>query len=86
MCLSRMSDYNERTVDVGRPLAQKSIKSVAICAGAGGTLLSGVDADVYFTGEMQHVGLNSSSLCTVLMVTTARGPWSSCKGPIRHIM
>lgn len=41
-------------VDVGRPLAQKSIKSVAICAGAGGTLLSGVDADVYFTGEMQH--------------------------------
>ncbi|KAG1747698.1 NGG1p interacting factor 3 [Suillus lakei] len=41
-------------VDVGRPLAQKSVKSVAICAGAGGTLLSGVDADVYFTGEMQH--------------------------------
>lgn len=43
-------------VDVGRPLAQKkkSIRSVAICAGAGGTLLSGVDADVYFTGEMQH--------------------------------
>ncbi|KAG1871585.1 NGG1p interacting factor 3 [Suillus subluteus] len=41
-------------VDVGRPFAQKSIKSVAICAGAGGTLLSGVDADVYFTGEMQH--------------------------------
>ncbi|KAG2107015.1 NGG1p interacting factor 3 [Suillus discolor] len=41
-------------VDVGRPLVQKSIKSVAICAGAGGSLLSGVDADVYFTGEMQH--------------------------------
>lgn len=41
-------------VDVGRPLSEKPIKSVAICAGAGGTLLSGVDADVYFTGEMQH--------------------------------
>ncbi|KAG1742613.1 NGG1p interacting factor 3 [Suillus paluster] len=41
-------------VDVGRPLSEKSIKSVAICAGAGGTMFSGVDADVYFTGEMQH--------------------------------
>lgn len=41
-------------VDVGRPLAEKPITSVAICAGAGGTMLSEVDADVYFTGEMQH--------------------------------
>jgi hypothetical protein len=30
---------------------------VAICAGSGGSLLLGVDADVYFTGEMSHVGL-----------------------------
>lgn len=41
-------------VDVGRPLAQKQIKTIAVCAGSGGSLLSGVDADVYFTGEMQH--------------------------------
>lgn len=41
-------------VDVGRPLAQKPIKTIALCAGSGGSLLSGVDADVYFTGEMQH--------------------------------
>lgn len=31
------------------------VRSVAICAGAGGSMLLGVDADVYFTGEMSHV-------------------------------
>ncbi|KAG1763254.1 NGG1p interacting factor 3 [Suillus occidentalis] len=41
-------------VDVGRPLTPKAIKTIAVCAGSGGSLLSGVDADVYFTGEMQH--------------------------------
>jgi len=30
------------------------VQSVAICAGSGGSVLSGVDADVYFTGEMSH--------------------------------
>jgi hypothetical protein len=33
------------------------VRSVAICAGAGGSMLLGVDADVYFTGEMSHVRL-----------------------------
>jgi putative NIF3 family GTP cyclohydrolase 1 type 2 len=32
----------------------KEVQSVAICAGSGGSLLLGVDADVYFTGEMSH--------------------------------
>jgi hypothetical protein len=81
-----MSDCNERTVDVGRPLSEKPIKSVAICAGAGGTLLSGVDADVYFTGEMQHVRSDSSSVCTILTMTAARSTCSSCKRSIRYIM
>ena len=31
------------------------MSSIAICAGSGGSLLGGVDADVYFTGEMAHV-------------------------------
>jgi NIF3 (NGG1p interacting factor 3) len=31
------------------------IQSVAICAGSGGSMLLGVDADAYFTGEMSHV-------------------------------
>jgi len=35
------------------------VRSVAICAGSGGSMLLGVDADVYFTGEMSHVRLNT---------------------------
>ncbi|KAI1793992.1 NIF3-like protein-like protein [Ganoderma leucocontextum] len=30
------------------------ISTIAICAGSGGSMLLGVDADVYFTGEMSH--------------------------------
>lgn len=33
----------------------KEIQSIAICAGSGESVLMGVDADVYFTGEMGHV-------------------------------
>lgn len=84
-CLSRTTDYNERTVDVGRPLAEKPITSVAICAGAGGTMLSGVDADVYFTGEMQHVGL-ALFVCTFLTIIPARSSWRRRNGSIRHPM
>ncbi|KAI0962277.1 hypothetical protein AcV7_001157 [Taiwanofungus camphoratus] len=32
----------------------RNVQSVAICAGSGGSMLLGVDADVYFTGEMSH--------------------------------
>ena len=31
-----------------------AVRSVAICAGSGGDVLQGVDADVYLTGEMAH--------------------------------
>ena len=30
------------------------IRTVAVCAGSGGSLLKGVDADLYVTGEMSH--------------------------------
>ncbi|KAF9458036.1 GTP cyclohydrolase 1 type 2/Nif3 [Collybia nuda] len=30
------------------------IRTIAICAGSGGAMLSGKQADVYFTGEMSH--------------------------------
>ena len=30
------------------------IRTVAICAGSGGSMLVGKDADLYFTGEMSH--------------------------------
>lgn len=30
------------------------VSTIAICAGSGGSVLLGVEADVYFTGEMSH--------------------------------
>ena len=38
-----------------RTEASDIIKSVAICAGSGGTMLKDVAADLFFTGEMAHV-------------------------------
>lgn len=32
------------------------VETIAICAGSGGSVFAGKKADVYFTGEMQHVG------------------------------
>jgi len=46
---------NLAQIQVGYPaLSSKAIRSVAICAGSGGSMLLGRDADVYFTGEMSH--------------------------------
>jgi len=45
-------------IQVGYPALNESrstpIRSIAICAGSGGSMLAGQDADVYLTGEMQH--------------------------------
>ncbi|TFK69073.1 NGG1p interacting factor 3 [Pluteus cervinus] len=38
----------------GSGSSESIIKSVAICAGSGGSMLVGRDADVYLTGEMSH--------------------------------
>ncbi|KAH3680326.1 hypothetical protein WICMUC_000393 [Wickerhamomyces mucosus] len=32
----------------------KEIKTIAICAGSGSSVFKGVDADLYFTGELSH--------------------------------
>ncbi len=37
------------------PEGPEAISTIAICAGSGGSVLDGVAADVYFTGEMGHV-------------------------------
>jgi putative NIF3 family GTP cyclohydrolase 1 type 2 len=47
-----------RTVQV-TDSSNDEVHSVAICAGSGGSMLLGVDADVYLTGEMSHVRLNT---------------------------
>ncbi|OCB87045.1 hypothetical protein A7U60_g5780 [Sanghuangporus baumii] len=43
-------------VQVTRPYENpdRRISTIAICAGSGGSMFEGVDADLYFTGEMQH--------------------------------
>ncbi len=39
---------------VAMPTNNRPISSVATCAGSGGSVLSGVGADLYLTGEMSH--------------------------------
>ncbi|KAF7966113.1 hypothetical protein HWV62_33881 [Athelia sp. TMB] len=48
-------------IQVGYPVAsartstsEMAVQTVAICAGSGGDMLLGHEADVYFTGEMSH--------------------------------
>ncbi|GLB43755.1 putative NIF3 (NGG1p interacting factor 3) [Lyophyllum shimeji] len=43
-------------IQVGYPTDTRStpIRTIAICAGSGGSMLVGKKADVYFTGEMSH--------------------------------
>lgn len=51
-------------VQVAYPYADNSrsmpIRTVAICAGSGGSMLVGREADVYLTGEMTHVRMFST--------------------------
>lgn len=39
---------------VAMPTEDRPISSVASCAGSGGSVLRGVHADLYLTGEMSH--------------------------------
>lgn len=43
-------------IEVGYPtdVRLSPIRTIAICAGSGGSMLMGRTADVYFTGEMSH--------------------------------
>ena len=45
-------------VQLARPNedTDRLVKTIAICAGSGGSMFQDVEADLYFTGEMQHVG------------------------------
>ncbi|KAG8909295.1 hypothetical protein FRC00_010373 [Tulasnella sp. 408] len=38
----------------GSATASPVVQSVAICAGSGGSVIGGTEADLYFTGEMSH--------------------------------
>ncbi|ODQ55569.1 NGG1p interacting factor 3 [Saitoella complicata NRRL Y-17804] len=41
-------------VQVARPQLLEKVKTIAICAGSGGSLFRGVQADCFFTGELGH--------------------------------
>jgi putative NIF3 family GTP cyclohydrolase 1 type 2 len=44
-----------RHLQVARPdRARSAVRSIAVAAGAGGSVLRGVAADVFVTGEMSH--------------------------------
>ncbi len=50
-------------VQVASPSVTGDVRTVAICARSGGSMLVGRDADVYLTGEMsQDVSCSSFSL------------------------
>ena len=57
-----MRFITHNVVQVGYPapphLRSSPIRTVAICAGSGGSMLVDKQADVYFTGEMSHVSPN----------------------------
>jgi putative NIF3 family GTP cyclohydrolase 1 type 2 len=41
-------------VQLATPETEKVISSIAVCAGSGGSVLSGAKADLLITGEMSH--------------------------------
>lgn len=47
------------------------VKTIAVCAGAGFTVVKGVSADLYFTGEARHhdaLGMSHVPYSVVLVV------------------
>lgn len=65
-------------VRLAKPVNVRKIKIIAVCAGSGSGVLSGVKADLYLTGEMGHHDVLSavaSGTCVVLCehTNTERG-------------
>ena len=49
--------WHDYAVQLATPDADpdRLVKTIAICAGSGGSMFQDVEADLYLTGEMQHV-------------------------------
>jgi len=41
-------------VMIGKPPSNKQIRTIAICAGSGASMLKNIDVDLLFTGELSH--------------------------------
>ena len=44
------------------------MKSVAVCAGSGSSVLAGVEADLYVTGEMSHHDILNANHCNATVI------------------
>ena len=54
-CVTRVKEHlGLKHVRVSAPAADGEVRTIALCAGAGGSILEGVAADLYLTGEMRH--------------------------------
>lgn len=54
-CVSRVKKHlGLSTVQLVRPIKEKKIQTVGICAGSGSSVLRGCNADLWFTGELGH--------------------------------
>lgn len=70
----------------GQSVEDISIRSVAICAGSGGSIFKGVDADLFFTGELSHheaLAATEQGRCVVTLFhsNTERGYLDSVMRP-----
>lgn len=51
VCLRELTMW---VVMIGKAPGNKQIRTIAICAGSGGSMLRNVDVDLLFTGELSH--------------------------------
>lgn len=57
------------------------VRTIAVCAGSGTSVIGTVDADVHFTGEATHVRIEFVSTLLNPNLSAARSPRSRCCGP-----
>ncbi|CAI9741336.1 Hypothetical predicted protein [Octopus vulgaris] len=75
----------------GFSFTDKTIKTVAVCAGSGSTVLRGVSADLYVSGEMSHHDVldaihNGSSVLLCEHSNTERGYLSQLKISLENLL
>ncbi|KAJ3333428.1 hypothetical protein HDU76_008239 [Blyttiomyces sp. JEL0837] len=78
-------------VPQGKSVENHLVRTVAICAGSGSSVLAGVDADLFFTGEMSHhevLAAIASGVGVVLCehTNTERGYLKLFAGKLREIV
>lgn len=65
-------------------LSESSISTVAVCAGSGSSVLKGVNADLYITGEMSHHDLLDANHRNVSVILCEHS--NSERGYLKHLV